>query len=702
MENILTLNKINKSDAEIVGFRAVDLAELFEKKLTIPICFVIRTSLFENFVETNNIKPEIANILKEINYSNDESLEETYQKIKDLFLKHEFSEAEQAELVEAYETLAIDIDHIDIAKLVTTIDKPYLTVIGSPNYIDDSENNDAIVQNAKGKNALFKAIKHCWIGLYTPKALKYRHNNDIKTDEKMAIIIQRLIDADISAQTYTDEEEVIVKTFIGFQDYHEEFEKDITIFSKGNLVIKNTKVNFQEYQYVRDMKDSNLVKKALKEDGKSQKLNDKDAEELARLSKRIEGFMEKPIKAFFSIAKGKIYLLFANRVIRTKKDEVEEEVIEEEPTPSLEEISKEPVESVVEPESDLGEVSIEDDLKALDEIEEQEEQTPVTEPEGVPEKTADVQEPETSSMPEEQPVSEPVKQDAGFDWGAETEEKDKLQAVPEEVSETPVQEPVVEEDTPVTEDIPVQEPVVEEKAPEEVKEPVTEPEEAQVTETPETMPEQEEAPVTKTPEPPIPEQEENAQEEEPVPIEDIEEEKDEEEHIIKSKNEDDDFIFSNFEKREDTESKDSELSETESSDHDQKLEVSDTQAEPEKPVEEKEQEAAPEPQLEAKEPEDEEGDKFEEALGLVNKQIILSDEAIFEALKKKHKEVLGKEATSFSNAIQDLKDTVRIPFIDEIKKVHHARRMVEKGEKVDVEEATKTMRTAKNFLKLFT
>ncbi|MBU1854520.1 MAG: PEP/pyruvate-binding domain-containing protein, partial [Nanoarchaeota archaeon] len=274
MENIITLNKVNKSDSEIVGFKAIDLAELFNKKINISICFIIKTSLFDSFIEINNLKHQIKSLIEETNYNSEESLEETYQSIKELFEKHEFSEQDQNELMEAYETLAIDIEHIDIAKLVTTIEKPFLTIIGSPNYVDDSENNDSILQNVRGKNGLLKAIKHCWISLYTPKSLQYRKNNKIKVEEKMAIIIQRMMEVQISAQTYTDEEEIIVKTFIGQQDYHEEFEKDIAIFSKGNLEIKNTKVNAQEQKYVRDMRDNNLVKKALKEEGISQKLND--------------------------------------------------------------------------------------------------------------------------------------------------------------------------------------------------------------------------------------------------------------------------------------------------------------------------------------------------------------------------------------------------------------------------------------------
>ncbi|MFC2135768.1 PEP/pyruvate-binding domain-containing protein, partial [Bacteroidota bacterium] len=332
MENILTLNKINRSDTSIAGYRAVDLAELYSKKFNVPICFVIKSSLFETFMKKNNLTPRIQEILSTADFESEESLEDSYAKIRELFANGTFMPDDENELIEAYETLAIDMDHLDIAKLVSAIEKPFLTIIGSPNYVQDSESNECIFQNVKGKVRLFNAIKDCWATLYSPKELKYRKDNEIEAKENMAIIVQRMIESDTSAQVYTDEEDIIVKSFFGYQDFYEEFEKDITVFSKGNLTIKNNKANFQEYQYIRDARDNQLVKKALKTEGEKQKLNDKELEELARITKRVEGFLEKPVKTFMTITKGKIYLLSVNRIIRKKKEEVEEEVIQDEPT----------------------------------------------------------------------------------------------------------------------------------------------------------------------------------------------------------------------------------------------------------------------------------------------------------------------------------------------------------------------------------
>lgn len=592
MDNILTLNRINRSDSDEVGFKAVDLSELYSKKINIPICFVIKNTLFDSFVENNNLRAHIDKILSKINYSDDNNIQDAFCEIKELFSKFEFSEVEESELMEAYETLAIDIDHIDIAKLVTTIDKPYLTLIGSPNYVDDSENNENIFYNVRGKKSLMNALKSCWLSLYSPRALKYRKDNNFQTKERMAVIVQRMVESNISAQAYTDEENIVVQTFIGYQDYQEEFEKDVVIFDKGTLNIKNIKINFQEYQYIRDMRDNNLVKKALKVEGEKQKVNDKDAEELARITKKVEGFLEKPVKVFLSIAKSKIYLIFANRVIRKKKNAVEEEAISEENTSKTTD-SGEPIEMV----------NIDDDVAFLDEIEAYEKEVEKDDSDWV--KDGDVG-----------PTIPPI--------------KPEVKEVNELIDEVSMSDEQTAEEMPILKDEPINDEV------EEV-----------------TM---DEALIT---------------EEEPIPIDDIpeaeptvEEELQEVETEDKLLNEEsDDFIFSAFEESEKAQNNEF---------------IS-------KPVEE------PIP----------EADPMKRALSLIKEMAVLSDDAIYDALKKKHLEIVGEEAESFEGAISGLKKVMRVPFVDEINKIHIIRQKVEKQEDVEIEEATTALRTAKNFLSIF-
>ncbi len=671
MDYILTLNKINRSDTDIVGFRAVDLAELNNKKVNMPICFVIKSSLFEDFLEKNDLKKQLKQLTSSINYSEDESLEEACAKIKDLILNTEFSKDVENNLVEAYETLAIDVDHIDIAKLVMTIEKPFLTIIGSPNYLQDSENNESVFQNIRGKKSLLSAVKNCWISLYTPKSLKYREKNNIKADEKMALIVQRMIESDISAQTYADSENIVVKTFYGFQDYYNEFEKDSTIFSKETLSVKNLKVNFQEYQFARNTKDDLLVKKALKEEGDKQKLNDKDVEEIARITKRLETFINNPIKAFFTITKGKIYLLFANRIFREEKEEIAD-------------TTKDKLK--------VEETNINDDVEFLKEIEKYEEdninkESPNEEQkkefgmEEQPKESIDKNREEESKeeiseeqSAEETSITNEKTEDSikeVFEW-ANSESKEEIDVKSEE--EKPLEkndsfEALTDEKTEQNkEEIMIHKPKLEEEPEQKTFMKESEKETNTFKEQKKEIKEYEEIPsedsetfkrfTYKPEEIPINEEQKKSEEE-------VKEEQDE----IKTSNlfgeEDKEFIFSDVVSS------------------DEKLELKEEGGE-------KHEENTQDPFK-----------KIEETNDLIKKIVLLRDETIFYALKKKQKEVIGSVPENFDDAIKNLGSNIRIPFVDEIKKIHKLKESIDNGQEVEIEEAIIAPRTAKNFLIIF-
>ncbi|MBU1849508.1 MAG: hypothetical protein KKH40_02160 [Nanoarchaeota archaeon] len=403
MDRILTLNKINRSDTQIAGFVGVDLAEMFNKKISTPLCFVISTKAFDSFLEDNSLKVHLDCILSKVDFESDESLKEAYTEIKDFFENLELSEDFQNELLEAYDTLTIDIDNFNVAKLVTAIERPFTTFITSPSYISDSGVVEGVITNVKSKTAFFRAVKDCWISLYTPKALKYRKKNNIGNDVKAAIVVQKMIDSEICVECIVSGEKITVMPYFGLPDYKGEIEKDEMVFSKTGLNLLSSKINYQEFMLERDIRDNVLTKKSLKDLGSEQKLNDKDASEVARFSKKAYEILKKPIKVYFGVRKSKYYLLHTYRITETveEKENKQEYEIKEAVETNIEnketenEIDKVNLKTFASEEDkeennhddpdaeDFGitveEVPIEDDLAFLEEIEilEKKEKSPV-------------------------------------------------------------------------------------------------------------------------------------------------------------------------------------------------------------------------------------------------------------------------------------------------------------------------------------
>ncbi len=392
MSKIVTLANIYKTEVNAVGFKAKDIYALNTEQFAVPLSFVITAEAFDEFCENNNLFLQIEKIISESKTEDTGCYEIIYQKIKSLFDKADFSDEFKDLLMESYDTLTIDTDNLDINKLVDSIEQPFLTMIRSPTYISSTEDNNGIAMSIKGREKLLKAIKSCWLSLFSPESFSYRMKNKLGHNVSTAIIVQRQEPVDVSVISYSEQshsnpETILVSTFLGQQDYDNKINKDQYFISKNNLSIKSENINTQEFKLEIDTDKKTLTKIFLEKSGAQQKLNDKDVIELARLTKKAEGIIGKPLKMYFALKKGKILLLHTNRILEPAEEpvqdqfqELEVEVKTEavcETTPEekteTEEIEKEDPDKedlgIETHEVEIAEVSIEEDLEFLDEIE---------------------------------------------------------------------------------------------------------------------------------------------------------------------------------------------------------------------------------------------------------------------------------------------------------------------------------------------
>ena len=261
MTNILSLHNVHESDYDKAGFKGVDLSKLHNKKVHIPLTFIITIQAFKAFMEENGLNIKINKILSILNINNDKELINAYDNIKELFSKAEFSEEMKEELLEAYSTLSIDTNQ-DASNMVNTEEKPFVTLIRSPSYIIDPEDNEGIIQNMRGKHKFFNAIKKSWATLYSPKAMLYRHLNDI-SDPCTAVIVQKMIKTNACAETYShnlrsENNNIQINSFLGFFDYDQPLKGDFHELSRESLELQLSKLNFQEHKIARDPETDDL------------------------------------------------------------------------------------------------------------------------------------------------------------------------------------------------------------------------------------------------------------------------------------------------------------------------------------------------------------------------------------------------------------------------------------------------------------
>jgi phosphoenolpyruvate synthase/pyruvate phosphate dikinase len=320
---IVTLTNVSRSETESIGFRAADLAVLKEKGFNIPLTFIVNSEALEDFMAENGLKAKIERVILE-----KPNREEAYSEIMNLFVKSKFPKELEAELREAYESLSVEPGS-SANSIISNYDYPFVTLIRSPSYILSHEDEEGILQNVKGHEQLFVALKLVWSTLFSQPSKNYREKSKISENFSSSIIIQKMKKTQYSAVAYSrtefNEYMLRVKSYLGLPDYAEPIMgKDSYEVDVNSLLIRTAQVNNQEYQLTRDLDSEELVKRPLLEDGSKQKLNDKLVCECARLAKRSKSFIGRDVKIYLSIYDDNLNILQVNRLVLEQKKEIEE------------------------------------------------------------------------------------------------------------------------------------------------------------------------------------------------------------------------------------------------------------------------------------------------------------------------------------------------------------------------------------------
>ncbi len=322
MKYIITLNNVQQGNVESVGFRAVDLAFLREKRLNIPLSFVVNNLGFEAFIAENGLRLKAEKILIH------KSSADAYPEIKELFMNAVFPRELEDELIEAYDSLSIDPSS-SADSIISAINNPPVILIRSPSFMLATDDSEAIIQNVKGKDSFLSCLKEVWASMYSARTLEYKKKVNISGEYGLGVIVQKMKKITHSVIAYSkndfDENTIILNSFIGLPDFNEKnkFKKDLHEVDVNSLLVKKIEVNIQEFALLPDVDSRTLVKKELKEEGFGQKINDKQISEIARFVKRAKSFLGKDIKVYLGVKALFTYILLVNRMTSSLKTEQE-------------------------------------------------------------------------------------------------------------------------------------------------------------------------------------------------------------------------------------------------------------------------------------------------------------------------------------------------------------------------------------------
>ncbi len=336
-ENCVWLHDVEKEDYNDIGKKAGEIAGLCNAGFPVPSGFVITSHAFMRFLEENEIKNIVRNMLKNVDGDN---MKDSSEKIQAMILSAGMGGALRREILENYGNLNVNLDVFKMVNANTLNmiksgrELPYVAVRGSL-IADSCDGSLATFLNVRGGSNVIKAVQGCWASLYNYDAMLSRGEKNIpQTNVSAAVLIQKQVNAEKSGVIFTNHDNnILIEAGFGYGEavLLNQVNGDKYVVDKETLDVKGNIIGEKEFMYIRDETMERTKKMNLDEEKrKACVLSLGEIKALGRLGMDIEGFYNNARDVEFAIENRKLYVIQSREYGKLKaavfKDAGEEKI----------------------------------------------------------------------------------------------------------------------------------------------------------------------------------------------------------------------------------------------------------------------------------------------------------------------------------------------------------------------------------------
>jgi len=194
MENpiVAWFNELPANATPIAGGKGASLGDMLRAGLPVPPGFVVCTRAFELFLAVNDGQSAIRRAVENLDVDN------------------------EADLMRASDVIQRFIEATSLPMTVVSAMRAAYTQLGynapvavrSSAVSEDSEGASFAGQqetflNLRGIESVFQHVKACWASFFSPRAMFYRAQKGSLEDVGMAVVVQRMVNADKAGVAFT-------------------------------------------------------------------------------------------------------------------------------------------------------------------------------------------------------------------------------------------------------------------------------------------------------------------------------------------------------------------------------------------------------------------------------------------------------------------------------------------------------------------
>lgn len=306
---VRALETVSLRDETVVGGKAANLGELLSAGLPVPGGFVVTADAFLAAMEAAGQRLALRQATADVDVDDDRLLEAEAKRLEDLVRAAGMTGDLRRQVVEAYDRLAPAGEAAVVAVRSSAV--------GEDGGASSFAGANATFTNVSGADELVERVVDCWASQYAPRALSYRRSSGTAREPAIAVVVQRMVDAERSGVIFTRDpagaqlDHLVIEAAYGLGEVvvGGEVEPDTYRVERDGLTVDATRVGHQVFAIVGDATGEHReTLPAARADGRV--LDDAEVRALAELALAVERHYGRPQDIEFAIdAAGGLHLV---------------------------------------------------------------------------------------------------------------------------------------------------------------------------------------------------------------------------------------------------------------------------------------------------------------------------------------------------------------------------------------------------------
>ncbi|MFZ2200100.1 MAG: phosphoenolpyruvate synthase [Microgenomates group bacterium] len=303
---VLWFHEIDKDDVAKVGGKGANLGEMTQSGFPVPGGFVVTSSAYVHMIDVNNLQDKIKAILKDLNVEDATALNRASRQVQKLIESSPFPKDIEEQVYKAYDKLGSD-SWVAVRSSATAEDLPEASFAGQ----------QETYLNVRGDASVIVHIRKAWASLFEPRAIYYRVQQGFDHFKvALAVPVQKMVQSDVSGIMFSinpvtnDKTKIVIEAVWGLGEniVQGAVTPDHYEVDKVTLKLLEHKVVHQDIEMVRSG-EGNIQRKVPVSRQDKRKLTDEQAEEVAKVGKKLQQHYFFPQDSEWAIENGKLYIV---------------------------------------------------------------------------------------------------------------------------------------------------------------------------------------------------------------------------------------------------------------------------------------------------------------------------------------------------------------------------------------------------------